>query len=211
MDIRILRVYGQSIEQTAYPGPTFFDRYASPSLPITLTEENKNLNEVSLHRRIRNPAFNPKSIDITSMEIMFQELKDRGETPSREQVSTYYDIVHEAEKREIKQADVILCTCMQAGSRRLRENARVYQCIVDEAGQCAEPETVVAVARSSLEKIVLVGDHKQLQPVVLDHAVQEQLRISMFERLAKADRAFMLTEQYRMVSCHFVSSVTSSL
>lgn len=201
MDTRILRVYGEGIEQTAYPGPWIFKQFASSGLPLTTAEENGQLNDVCLHRRIRNPKFNPETApNINSFEAEFREKKERGEMPTRVQVKRYHELVHEAEKREIQQADVILCTCMQAGSPRMTIYANVYQCIVDEAGQCTEPETVVAVARSSLNRIVLIGDHKQLQPVVLDQTVKDQLRISMFERLAKANRAFMLTEQYRMVS-----------
>ena len=38
----------------------------------------------------------------------------------------------------------------------------VKQCIIDECAMCIEPETLLPMILS--EKIILVGDHKQLQP-----------------------------------------------
>jgi superfamily I DNA and/or RNA helicase/exoribonuclease R len=197
-NIKILRVYGKSIEETAFPGPTIFKIYAQAGLPLTMAEENEALQDLALHRRIRNPKYNSSAKDITDMESEFLQMKDRDEIPSRTQVGDYRTLVGKAEQAEIERAEIILCTCMQAGSPRLHNFAKVRQCIVDEAGQCTDPETVVALARISLEKIVLIGDHKQLQPVVLDQTVKPRLCISMFERLATTERTFMLTEQYRM-------------
>ena len=206
--IRILRVYGKSIEQAAYPGPAIFEVYAPAGLPVTMTEESEDLEDLSLHRRIRNPKHSNEANDITAMEAKFKEMKEKDEIPTRKQVVEYHTLVHEAEQAEITVAHIVLCTCMQAGSYRLKRHARILQCIVDEAGQCTEPETLVALARFSLQRIVLIGDHKQLQPVVLDQRVKDQLCISMFERLAKADRTFMLTEQYRMVRCRHLRILT---
>ena len=46
--------------------------------------------------------------------------------------------------------------------------------------------------------MVLIGDHKQLQPVIQDNlAITLGLSVSMFERLS--ERAKMLELQYRMV------------
>ena len=47
--------------------------------------------------------------------------------------------------------------------------------------------------------MVLIGDHKQLQPVIQDHVAKSLgLNVSMFER--HSHRAMMLKLQYRMVS-----------
>ena len=53
-----------------------------------------------------------------------------------------------------------------------------------------------------IEKLVLIGDHKQLQPVILCwDALAAGLGVSLFERFAQQHGAItvMLTEQYRMV------------
>ena len=66
-----------------------------------------------------------------------------------------------------------------------------------------ELESLVPITFSRAKQVVLIGDHKQLQPVVKDQqAMTLGLNISMFERLS--DRAQMLKLQYRMVIRHFI-------
>ena len=68
---------------------------------------------------------------------------------------------------------------------------------------CMELESLVPVTFSRAKQVVLIGDHKQLQPVVKDQqAMTLGLNISMFERLS--DRVQMLKLQYRMVVEHFI-------
>ncbi len=97
--------------------------------------------------------------------------------------------------------DIILCTCNETCSKRLLDtlNGKIAQCIVDECGMAHEPETLAAL--SLTEHAVLIGDHKQLQPVVkYQPARQCGLTRSLFERYAELKQvAFILTEQYRMV------------
>ena len=99
--------------------------------------------------------------------------------------------------------DIILCTCNETCSRRVLSHLKVAQCIVDECGMATEPETLAAI--SLAEHAVLIGDHKQLQPVVkYQPARQCGLTKSLFERYAENDqRCAILTQlrlQYRMVS-----------
>ena len=67
---------------------------------------------------------------------------------------------------------------------------------------CTEPDTMIPmVAHSSrLEKLILIGDHKQLQPVILCFpAIDAKLNVSLFERCAEKNGVtIMLTEQYQM-------------
>lgn len=78
---------------------------------------------------------------------------------------------------------------------------------------CMEPETLIPIVSSEARKkearkkevrktgvrqVVLIGDHKQLQPIVKNKVAKSLgLSTSMFERYSY--RAFMLKEQYRMV------------
>ena len=65
---------------------------------------------------------------------------------------------------------------------------------------CMEPETMVPIACSKAEQVVLIGDHKQLQPIVKNKVARSLgLNISLFERYANIAH-MMLEEQYRMVS-----------
>lgn len=95
---------------------------------------------------------------------------------------------------------IVLCTCCVAGSKRVRDACNsIIQCIVDECAMCLEPETLVPIHWSSAYQAVLIGDHMQLQPIVKNKVAKSLgLNKSLFERYA--DRAFMLKQQYRMVS-----------
>jgi len=77
--------------------------------------------------------------------------------------------------------------------------ANVNQIIIDEGGMCMEPECLVPlVSFKDANQVVLIGDHKQLQPIVFNTVAQNLgLEKSLFERYK--DRALMLKEQYRMV------------
>ena len=64
---------------------------------------------------------------------------------------------------ELAKYQVILATCSAAGSQRIKRSANVIQCIVDEAGMCSEPETLIPLVSTTPLQIVLIGDHKQLR------------------------------------------------
>ena len=106
---------------------------------------------------------------------------------------------------------IVLCTCVTAGSPRIVTSCdNIQQCIVDECGMCMEPESLVPITCSGARQVVLIGDHKQLQPVVQDHVAKSLgLNVSMFERHSK--RAIMLRLQYRMVRMAFLNQISSSL
>ena len=99
---------------------------------------------------------------------------------------------------------MILVTCTTAYSPRINIPGFVCQCIVDECGMCIEAETLCAMLGSRAKQVVLIGDHKQLQPIIkCEHAKDLGLGVSMFERYSK--RARMLEIQYRMVSTHLIA------
>jgi DNA replication ATP-dependent helicase Dna2 len=56
--------------------------------------------------------------------------------------------------------------------------------IIDEASQCLEVECIDALLRA--KKFVMVGDDKQLQPIVTSaECIAKDMQISLFERLCK--------------------------
>ena len=110
------------------------------------------------------------------------------------------------EMKEIKNNyDVILCTCNETCSQRLLNSKDILaQCIIDESGMATEPETIAA--SSLCEHVVLIGDHKQLQPVIKYPQAKEcGLGTSLFERYANQfeitydPHLITLKVQYRMV------------
>lgn len=48
---------------------------------------------------------------------------------------------------------------------RTLNNCHFTACLVDEAGQCIEPLNYVPILLG-IDKLILVGDDKQLQPVI---------------------------------------------
>lgn len=103
----------------------------------------------------------------------------------------------------------ILCgTCLGVARTNLAIEKRTFDLVViDEAAKCNPGE--LAVAMQSAERVLLVGDHKQIQPFYRREHLAEILRRlgttrleSDFERAFKSDygRAIgrTLTQQYRM-------------
>jgi superfamily I DNA and/or RNA helicase len=73
----------------------------------------------------------------------------------------------EADLRQIyiDNANVIGITCVQAGSRRFSEEYRNFDCvIVDEVSKATPPELLLPMLKGA--KIVLVGDSRQLPPMI---------------------------------------------
>ena len=69
---------------------------------------------------------------------------------------------------------------------------------------CTEPETLIPLVGFSpnISRVVLIGDHMQLQPIIKCPAAKKALLDkSMFQRYAERRDVdvIMLTEQYRMV------------
>ena len=67
---------------------------------------------------------------------------------------------------------------------------------------CSEPESMVPIVTAvDTDHVVLIGDHKQLQPIIISRdALKVGLNISLFERYATRTRAIqVLNFQYRMV------------
>lgn len=81
----------------------------------------------------------------------------------------------------------------------------MFQVIVDESGMCPEPQCLVPIIATSAEQVVLIGDHKQLRPIIMcKEAALLGLETSLFERYAtsnssKTVKFTMLEVQYRMV------------
>ena len=122
----------------------------------------------------------------------------------------FHKLIGQAESWALQESGVqiILCTCVASGKPRLTRSCdNIQQCIVDECGMCMELESLVPITCSKARQVVLIGDHKQLQPVVQDNlAITLGLSVSMFERLS--ERAKMLELQYRMVREEPVLSIS---
>jgi DNA replication ATP-dependent helicase Dna2 len=106
--------------------------------------------------------------------------------------------------RMLREAPVVAATTATASSRHLRTQ-EFDVAVIDEAGQLTEPDALAPIARA--DRFVLVGDHRQLPPVVRaedgDGGASGEtaaLSRSLFERLIDAypDAGVTLDRQYRM-------------
>ncbi len=113
----------------------------------------------------------------------------------------------------IDNANVVGITCVQAGKKDFSEEFRNFDyVIIDEVSKATPPELLLPMLKGS--KIVLVGDHKQLPPMIGTDTIQDlameigsseealsHLKRSLFKELFEQcpqDLKRMLKYQYRM-------------
>ncbi|XP_056009192.1 helicase with zinc finger domain 2-like isoform X3 [Ostrea edulis] len=203
--VKILRMYGGALECKEFPIPgKVFSMKQTESVP------DETLRDISLHHIIRKPG-NEYAEKIRDFDRKFKNKKDIDYRDIKE----YKRYISKAVKDEIPKYDVILCTTAVAtSSRLLNATARsIYQLVIDEAGMCTEPECLATIVATQAKQVVLIGDHKQLQPVVLcEEAGDLGLQTSLFERYAESEKSqkvlTLLTNQYRMHPslCRFPSN-----
>ena len=93
------------------------------------------------------------------------------------------------------QADVVCCTLTSAADKTLRgyihnklEDQLFDVCVIDECAQAVEPACWIAVQFA--KRIVLAGDHKQLDATVkCEKASKQGLNLSLFERVMNFETA----------------------
>ena len=195
---KIIRVYSQALEKQVFPIPRDSLHIGSGGgrhYELIDKDDNK---DIALHHIIRQKG-KKFSTKIKRFDKIFAANRDIPEEISDEQVEEYQKLVTEAAMQELKEYDIILCTCAASVSPRVLRSVNINQIITDECGMCMEPETLIPLqAFKSARQVVLIGDHKQLQPIVMNSVAKGLgLDVSLFERYK--DRAIMLTEQYRMV------------
>ncbi|NWH78844.1 HELZ2 Helicase, partial [Piaya cayana] len=198
-ELKPLRVYGEAMEAMEYPYPGS-NRHISRKT-LRDAKPKRELSEIILHHRIRRPP-NPHWREICDFDARMK----RGEQITEEETKKYKGHLLAARSYELMKHNVILCTCSAASAGSL-EKLSVKQIIIDECAMSTEPETLIPlVSHCHAEKVVLLGDHKQLRPVV-NHDFCKSLGMekSLFERYRS--QAWMLDTQYRMhkAICEFPS------
>jgi len=195
---KIVRVYGQMHENLDYPIPRDLLKPKKKK-----DKEDYVLNQISLHHLIRQEGKRFWK-ELREFDQLFSANLNSPENVSEEQIDSYRKLVAEASIEELKSYDVIFCTCSVSSSNRIRKGTNVVQLIIDECAMCMEPESLIPlVAFKNAKRIVLIGDHKQLQPIVMNNDAKFLgLGRSLFERYARS--TVMLEEQYRMVRSWFL-------
>ncbi|KAM4692013.1 LOW QUALITY PROTEIN: 3'-5' exoribonuclease HELZ2 [Rhinophrynus dorsalis] len=187
--LRPLRVYSEQMEILEFP-------YPGSSLRVSgyLREgkPNPQLRPITLHHLIRETS-NPYHVKIRKMDTRIRN----GEEITDKEVEEYKKLVSEARKVELGRHDIILCTCIASSNVSLAQ-LPVSQLIIDECAMSTEPETLVPLVKHKrVQSVVLLGDHRQLRPVVLNDVCRSlKMDRSLFERYQ--ERALLLDIQYRM-------------
>ncbi|KAK9979970.1 hypothetical protein ABG768_013372 [Culter alburnus] len=186
--LKPLRVYSRQMEMQEYPYPGSNIQLSHKSLR---QEQSKSeLRKITLHHRIRDNSHNPHSQAIKDFDKRIDSLTD-------EEVEEYKKLLNSARLYELGRHDIILCTCTAAASPNLTKTLSARQILIDECAMATEPQTLVPLVSFKPEKVVLLGDHKQLRPIVKnEHARRLGMTHSLFERYM--DRALLLDTQYRM-------------
>ncbi|ODV85571.1 hypothetical protein CANARDRAFT_7677 [[Candida] arabinofermentans NRRL YB-2248] len=152
-----------------------------------------SVRKLALHERVKAVAKGRLSKLI--------KLKEEVGELSAEDTKKYIAGVKKAEKSILKECDVICCTLVGAGDRRLA-GMQFRTVLIDESTQASEPECLIPIVKGA-RQVILVGDHQQLGPVILNkRAGDAGLRQSLFERLILLGHIpIRLEVQYRMHPC----------
>ncbi|XP_052414063.1 helicase with zinc finger domain 2 isoform X2 [Carassius gibelio] len=188
--LRPLRVYSDQTEMLEFP-------YPDCNLKLSRNSKrgekpNTELSSIALHHLIRKDG-NPYSTQI----LAFDKKIERGDKFTDEEKKLFSETLKKARKHELLRHDVILCTCTAASHPALADALDFKQIIIDECAMATEPEAFIPLVAHKPEQIVLLGDHKQLQPVVHCDVVERLgMSKSLFERYT--EKALLLDTQYRM-------------
>ena len=129
----------------------------SLSMEYTITDEEEVLGEII--RAFASPPTGTDELALSDEDLRrFQET--RGIVGEWMQVAGQTDDMH---RLIVEQSSVVGATCLYSGGNRMPE-ATFDWAIVDEAGRATVPEVLVPLAKA--ERIILVGDERQLPPMV---------------------------------------------
>ena len=91
-------------------------------------------------------------------------------------------------ERLIREMPVVVATTSMLQSRPFIFSLKHFSlCIVDEASQLLEPG-IVGILTKSIDRFILIGDHKQLPAVVQQQDGGDDAARSLFERLLRQER-----------------------
>ncbi len=106
-------------------------------------------------------------------------------------------------REDLVNADIVCMTCTGCATRRFSMKWEFDTVIVEEAAKITQPEALPFLSYNP-SRIVLVGDHLQLSPVVMDPGVKERtwLEESLFQvLLRKGVQPILLNYQGRATKC----------
>ncbi|KDQ17106.1 hypothetical protein BOTBODRAFT_106235 [Botryobasidium botryosum FD-172 SS1] len=163
-----------------------------------LLEEVKELESKARRRAaLRDPESKSRKIVVdrgSSLYLALPYIKERLERIR----SMLYWLKEQMIADILSEADVVCTTCITSACSALKK-IDFPIVFLDEASMSTEPASLIPLMKGA-EHVALIGDHKQLSPVVTsDEARTGGLGTSLFERLThEGVPAVMLDTQYRM-------------
>lgn len=153
--------------------------YTNKSVDAILLKISDLIDNQKISRIGRTTVVHPRLTDVTV-----------DESTSSDQIS-------------IAVRDKYVVAVTSAGIHTKLFQTRFDTAIIDEASQMPEPFAIGILNCS--KKLILVGDNKQLPPIIVDKTAQKKgLNVSLFDRMKNhfdknaADSIVMLENQYRM-------------
>ncbi|XP_025109726.1 helicase with zinc finger domain 2-like [Pomacea canaliculata] len=198
---KMVRLYGSAIESKDYPIPRC-DLQSSRGMRDLKSEPE--LQDVSLHHIIRE-SDKPYAEKIATFDKYFDKCRSDPENfkVTSKQIKAYKRLLHDASVEELAHHEVIFATCAVGGNSKLVKATKgsIFQVIIDECAMSPEPHSLVPIVANKAKQVVLIGDYKQLRPIITCQGAAELgLDQSLFERLyekSSVPRVFLST-QYRM-------------
>lgn len=146
----------------------------------------------------------------TEYENIFQDSFSNEDKTLTKTVAQWYrnlDSLESFDNLLLGKASIIASTCVGVSSNKVMKNINFDWVIIDEAAKSTVPEVLIPMVKG--KKIVLVGDHKQLPPIInefddeiLSKPNKKELSESLFEDLfvlaKNTDIAITLSKQFRM-------------
>ncbi|PVD23127.1 hypothetical protein C0Q70_16390 [Pomacea canaliculata] len=198
---KLVRMYGSAIETKDYPIPQTHVQTRRGTKDL---KSDPSLQEISLHHIIRRNG-NKHAEEINQLDNFFARCLEEPNKykATREDLERHRELVNKASIEELGNYEVILTTCAMGGNKKLVKGAKeqIFQVIIDECAMSPEPHSLVPIVANKAKQVVLIGDHKQLRPIIRCKQAEELgLDQSLFERLYEKypkQRVF-LDKQYRM-------------
>ena len=177
-----------------------------------LTRMNDQILHLSIEEKLRN---HPEWKRIKKVKIEALQIKKEAQAFKRnfgpEEKRNRKNLLSEArqlrkwardlEKRledEIIREAEIICTTLMGASLPILNQTRFSTLVIDEASQATEPECWIPMLLS--EKVIFVGDHKQLPPTIRStKGLELGLGVTILDQLSdRFHNSYLLKCQYRM-------------
>ncbi|XP_069358997.1 probable helicase senataxin isoform X2 [Maniola hyperantus] len=173
-----------------------------------LDEEISNLEaKINMWKTAQREAKNPERVAYCQSRV--SNIQDRLALLRKGSGSSSGPVAGErlvqAERRTIEGADIVVTTLASAHNYKMRGlKGRIALCIVDEAGQAIEPETLIPLTLD-VTRLTLIGDPQQLPGYICSQRAKKHgLGESLFSRLTSCSELWaespvvLLDQQYRM-------------